>query len=79
MSEKKSKVPQTADNPNGNGAVQRDKFDLKDGDIEWIKPPKGVKKKRVNAGPDSATPKRLSMAQAKDLGARIRGKLKKLP
>jgi hypothetical protein len=72
MSEKQ-KAPQTADNPNGDGAVQADKFDLKDGDIEWIKPPK-----RVNAAPESATPKRLSLAQARDLGSRIKQKMKRM-
>lgn len=66
----KAKVPQTGDNANKGGAVQKDKFDYRPGDIEWIKPPKGV-----NAGPETATPKKLSRGQARDLARRIKAKL----
>lgn len=70
MSEKQ-KVPQTGDNPNKDGAYQADKFQYAEGDIEWIKPPRGVR----DAGPETATPKRLSKGQARDLARRIRSKL----
>lgn len=70
MSEKKQ-AAQTADNPNKDGAYQADKFQYAEGDIEWIKPPAGVR----DATPETATPKRLSREQAKDLGRRIRAKL----
>jgi hypothetical protein len=68
MSEQK----QTADNPNKDGAPQRDKFQYEEGDIEWIKPPRGV-----NAPAGSATAKKLSKGQARDLAKRIRAKLGK--
>lgn len=63
---------QTADNPNKDGARQPDKFQYNEGDIEWIKPPKGV-----NAKSETATPKGLNKAQARDLARRIRAKLSK--
>ena len=37
--------------------------------------PVKVQKERVNAGPETATPKALSRGQAKDLARRIRAKL----
>lgn len=70
MSEKQ-KVPQTADNPNVEGTYQADKFQYREGDIEWIKPPASLRED----GPETATPKSLSRGQARDLARRIRAKL----
>lgn len=75
MSEKKAPAAPVGDNPNKDGAVRADKFDLREGDIEWIKPPGKGKGKRVNAGPETATVKTLSRAQKADLKTRIRAKL----
>lgn len=70
MSEKQ-KTPQTGDNPNVEGTYQADKFQYREGDIEWIKPPRGVR----GSTPETATPKSLSKGQARDLARRIRAKL----
>jgi len=71
MSEKQ-KVPQTGDNPNIDGGPQPEKFQYHEGDIEWIKPPAGVR----GATPETATPKALSKEQRRDLGKRIKAKLR---
>lgn len=73
----KAVVPkQTGDNPNqpGKGA---NKGDLAKGDIRWVTPPPKAPaaKKRVNDGPDTATPKALSKGQRRDLARRIKAKL----
>lgn len=70
MSEKQT-TPQTGDNPNKDGAYQADKFQYREGDIEWIKPPASLRGDR----PETATPKTLSRGQARDLARRIRAKL----
>ncbi|QFG07824.1 hypothetical protein SEA_ARACELI_10 [Streptomyces phage Araceli] len=71
MSEKQ-KTTQTGDNPNKEGSFQADKFQYREGDIEWIKPPSGA----PGGSPDTATPKALSKDQRRDLAGRIRAKLR---
>jgi hypothetical protein len=82
MAAKAEKTPQTGDNPNQPG-YGPNKGDLQAGDITWVTPPPNMEekggrlqpKKRVNAGPESATPKKLSGGQRRDLARRIRAKL----
>ena len=71
MSEKQ-KTPQTADNPNKDGSYQADKFQYREGDIEWVKPPAGAR----GATPETAVPKSLSPDQRRDLKTRIKAKLR---
>lgn len=77
----KAVVPkQTGDNPNQTG-VGPNKGDLKPGDITWVTPPPNMAERNgrltpTGAGPEGATTKGLSKAQRRDLGKRIKAKLR---